>query len=66
VALDQEKACDKIEYDYLWKALASYGILDEFIINTVNALGPGAQGFRYKNSNYVVCGQRILSPLSGF
>jgi hypothetical protein len=37
VALDQEKAYDKIEHDYLWRALKSYGIPDEFI-NTVNAL----------------------------
>jgi hypothetical protein len=37
VALDQEKAYDKIEHDYLWRALASYGILDEFI-NTIKAL----------------------------
>lgn len=37
VALDQEKAYDKIEHDYLWKALKSYGIPDEFI-ETVKAL----------------------------
>ena len=28
VALDQEKAYDKVEHDYLWRALASYGIPD--------------------------------------
>jgi hypothetical protein len=37
VALDQEKAYDKIEHDYLWRALKSYNIPDEFI-NTVKAL----------------------------
>jgi hypothetical protein len=37
VALDQEKAYDKIEHDYLWRALASYGMPEEFI-RTVKAL----------------------------
>lgn len=37
IALDQEKAYDKIKHDYLWKALKAYGIPDEFI-NTVKAL----------------------------
>jgi hypothetical protein len=37
VALDQEEAYDKIEHDYLWKALKKFGIPDEFI-NTVKAL----------------------------
>jgi exonuclease III len=37
VALDQEKAYDKIEHDYLWRALKSYNIPDEFI-DTVKAL----------------------------
>jgi hypothetical protein len=37
VALDQEKAYDKIEHDYLWKALDSFEIPEEFI-NTVKAL----------------------------
>src|ERR1700761_8890404 len=31
VALDQEKAYDKIEHDYLWRALKQFGIPDEFI-----------------------------------
>ena len=31
VALDQEKAYDKIKHDYLWKTLRQYGIPDQFI-----------------------------------
>jgi reverse transcriptase-like protein len=31
VALDQEKAYDKIRHDYLWKTLASFNILKTFI-----------------------------------
>lgn len=30
VALDQEKAYDKIKHDYLWKTLKKYGIPDQF------------------------------------
>jgi hypothetical protein len=37
VALDQEKAYDKIEHDYLWRALVSYGMPEEFI-RTIKAL----------------------------
>ena len=37
IALDQEKAYDKIKHDYLWKVLAAYGIPQEFI-ETVKAL----------------------------
>jgi hypothetical protein len=37
VALDQEKAYDKIEHDYLWKALRSFNIPEQFI-NTVKSL----------------------------
>jgi hypothetical protein len=37
VALDQEKAYDKIEHDYLWLTLAKFGLPNEFI-NTVRAL----------------------------
>jgi hypothetical protein len=37
VALDQEKAYNKIEHDYLWKALRSFNIPEQFI-NTVKSL----------------------------
>jgi hypothetical protein len=37
VALDQEKAYDKVEHDYLLRALTSYGIPEEFI-RTIRAL----------------------------
>jgi hypothetical protein len=37
VALDQEKAYDKIKHDYLWKAMKAYRIPDEFI-STVKTL----------------------------
>jgi hypothetical protein len=37
VALDQEKAYDKIAHDYLWKVLTTFGIPEEFI-STVKAL----------------------------
>jgi hypothetical protein len=37
MALDQEKAYDKIEHHYLWKALRSFNIPEQFI-NTVKSL----------------------------
>ena len=37
VALDQEKTCDKIKHDYLWKVLEQYGIPGQFI-QTVKSL----------------------------
>lgn len=37
IALDQEKAYDKIEHDYLWSVLQAFNLLQEFI-NTVKAL----------------------------
>lgn len=37
VALDQEKAYNKVAHDYLWKALAAFNIPAEFI-NTVKSL----------------------------
>ena len=37
VALDQEKAYDKIKHDYLWKVLEQYGIPGQFI-QTVKSL----------------------------
>ena len=37
IALDQEKAYDKIAHDYLWKVLRAFGIPEEFI-TTVKAL----------------------------
>uniref|UniRef100_A0A0W0G0A5 Reverse transcriptase domain-containing protein n=1 Tax=Moniliophthora roreri TaxID=221103 RepID=A0A0W0G0A5_MONRR len=37
VALDQEKAYDKIEHDYLWRALGSFNISEQFIL-TVHTL----------------------------
>jgi hypothetical protein len=46
VALDQEKAYDKVEHDYLWRALTSYGIPQEFI-NTIKAL--------YSDAHTYVC-----------
>jgi hypothetical protein len=45
IALDQEKAYDRIKHDYLWEILQEYGFPDEFI-NTVKAL--------YTNANTVV------------
>ncbi|KAL4255818.1 hypothetical protein AB1N83_014347 [Pleurotus pulmonarius] len=42
VALDQEKAYDKIEHDYLWKVLEKFGIPNRFI-NTVKSLYKGAE-----------------------
>jgi hypothetical protein len=37
IALDQEKAYDKIAHDYLWKVLKAFGIPEKFI-TTVKAL----------------------------
>lgn len=37
VAIDQEKAYDKIAHDYLWRALEKIGISQTFI-NTVKSL----------------------------
>ena len=45
VALDQEKAYDKVAHDYLWAALARFGIPDAFI-DKLKAL--------YSNANTVV------------
>jgi hypothetical protein len=42
IALDQEKAYDKIRHDYLWKTLESFDIPQTFI-NTVKALYQNAQ-----------------------
>jgi hypothetical protein len=69
VALDQEKAYDKIEHDYLWRALANYGIPDEFI-NTVKALYSDAwthvmvNGERSQHPFRVTRGVRQGDPLS--
>ena len=37
IALDQEKAYDKIKHDYLWKTLKAFNLPDTFI-NTIKAL----------------------------
>jgi hypothetical protein len=42
IALDQEKAYDKIAHDYLWKALQAFDFPEEFI-NTVRALYQDAE-----------------------
>lgn len=42
VALDQEKAYDKITHNYLWKVLEKFDILNNFT-NTVKALYAGAE-----------------------
>ena len=42
VALDQEKAYDKIAHDYLWKVLATFGI-PEVLIKLVKALYQNAE-----------------------
>lgn len=42
VALDQEKAYDRIEHDYLWRALETFGIPRSFI-NTVKSLYKNAE-----------------------
>ena len=44
VALDQEKAYDKIAHDYLWAALARFGIPEEFINRCVVRSFPGYGG----------------------
>ena len=36
VALDQEKAYDKVAHDYLWEALARFGLPDSFITKIKN------------------------------
>jgi Reverse transcriptase (RNA-dependent DNA polymerase) len=42
VALDQEKAYDKISHDYLWRTLEKYNLLQGFI-NTVRSLYESAE-----------------------
>lgn len=42
IALDQEKAYDKIAHDYLWRSLEAYNIPPHFI-NTVKALYASAE-----------------------
>ena len=42
IALDQEKAYDKIAHDYLWRVLQTYGFSDKFI-NTVRMLYQNAE-----------------------
>ncbi len=52
VALDQEKAYDKVAHDYLWRVLRQFGIPDEFV-NLVESL--------YANANTSVMINGILS-----
>lgn len=42
VALDQEKAYDRIDHAYLWRALQAFGLPDQFI-NTVRSLYSNAK-----------------------
>ena len=42
VALDQEKAYDKIAHDYLWRVLGRFGI-PESLVNTIKALYQSAE-----------------------
>lgn len=42
IALDQEKAYDRIKHDYLWEVLKKYNIPDEFI-TTIQALYSGGE-----------------------
>jgi hypothetical protein len=69
VALDQEKAYDKVEHNYLWRALASYGIPREFI-NTIKALYSDAHTYVCVNAEMsshafrVTRGVRQGDPLS--
>lgn len=69
VALDQEKAYDKIEHDYLYKALASYDIPEEFI-STIRALYSDAHTYVMVNGEKsehpfkVTRGVRQGDPLS--
>lgn len=69
VALDQEKAYDKIKHDYLWKTLHAYGLPDQFI-NTVKALYSNAftvlivNGVKSTTGYKVTRGVRQGDPLS--
>jgi hypothetical protein len=69
VALDHEKAYDKIEHDYLWHALASYGMPEEFI-RTIKALYSDAYTYVIVNGETsehvfrVMRGLRQGDPLS--
>ena len=69
VALDQEKAYDKIKHDYLWRTLKAYGIPEEFI-NTVQALYSDAyttviiNGVKSSIPFKVIRGVRQGDPLS--
>jgi hypothetical protein len=68
VALDQEKAYDRIAHDYLWKTLEAFGIPDQFI-QTVKALYNGAETKVMVNGELsqpfrVIRGVRQGDPLS--
>jgi hypothetical protein len=52
VALDQEKAYDKIAHDYLWRVLSKFGIPDRFVA-AVRSI--------YKHAETKVCINRHLS-----
>jgi hypothetical protein len=68
IALDQEKAYDKIRHDYLWEILKKMNLPKRFI-NTVKEMYKGAKtqvmvnGFLSKAYN-VTCGIRQGDPLS--
>jgi ribonuclease HI len=69
LALDQEKAYDKIKHDYLWRTLRAYGIPEEFI-GTVQALYSDAyttviiNGVKCSLPFKVIRGVRQGDPLS--
>ncbi|KEP46473.1 reverse transcriptase, partial [Rhizoctonia solani 123E] len=53
VSLDQEKAYDKIDHDYLWEVLTAFGFPKEFI-KTIKALYNEAQTRVIVNNSYDV------------
>ena len=68
VALDQEKAYDKINHSYLWKVLSRFNLPENFI-NTVRILYTGARSAVIANGvqstfYYITRGARQGDPLS--
>jgi hypothetical protein len=57
IALDQEKAYDKIAHDYLWKALKAFDFPEEFI-NTIRTL------YQISKTCYEIYKENSISPNS--